>query len=220
MGFAPAWAPGANLEPDEARRQASKAVRILMAADDKERVPPEQWYSFGESLASLAPLLGPEDASAAAGLIVRDLREQKSNALPDWDGQVKTLAAMVPDRRDEAAGDAKLTVELMGETNTSYELKPLPDTLAALLVQTEPAEAGRRVRSLVEVIGNSSSAATSFAGLAPTVQAWQPLSGRLTEQQLVDLLKTPTCRQEGRRSSSPARKPVRSALRRYVEFVD
>ena len=198
--LAPALAPLAPfLGPDEAKRQASKAARMLTAADDKARVPFEQWYSFGESLASLAPLLGPEDASRAAGLIVRDLREQKSNALTNyWDGQVKALAAMAPQLgRNEAEEEAKLVVELMGETNIPYELKPLPGALAVLVVQTGSAEAGRRAGSLAGVVGDASSPATLFSGLAPTAEAWQPLSGRLTEQQLVDLLKTPTCRQEG-----------------------
>ena len=188
------------LKPDEARRQASKAARTLMAADDQARVPPDQWDSFGKSLASVAPLLGPEDASRAAALVVRDLQEQKKNSpLTIWDGQVVALAALAPRiGRNGAAEDAGLIVELMGETNHPYALQPLPYALAALLVQTAPGESDRRVRSLVAAIGNASGAFTLFADLATTDEAWQPLSGRLTEQPLVDLLKAPTCRRKAR----------------------
>ncbi len=188
------------LEPDEARRQASKAARILMAADDQARVPPDQWDLFGKSLAAVAPLLGPEDASRTAALVVRDLQEQKNNSpLTIWDGQVAALAALAPRiGRSDAAEDAGLIVELMGKTNHPYALQPLPFALAAPLVQSAPRESDRRVRSLAAAIGNASGAFTLFTDLAPTDEAWQPLSGRLNEQQLVDLLKAPTCRREAR----------------------
>ncbi len=188
------------LEPDEARRQASKAARILMAADDQARVPPDQWDLFGKSLAAVAPLLGPEDASRTAALVVRDLQEQKNNSpLTIWDGQVAALAALAPRiGRSDAAEDAGLIVELMGKTNHPYALQPLPFALAALLVQSAPRESDRRVRSLAAAIGNASGAFTLFTDLAPTDEAWQPLSGRLNEQQLVDLLKALTCRREAR----------------------
>jgi hypothetical protein len=44
----------------------------------------------------------------------------------------------------------------------------------------------------------SASSPTTLAGLAPLAQSLQPLPGRFTDQQLVDLLKMPTCRSAAR----------------------
>jgi hypothetical protein len=94
---------------------------------------------------------------------------------------------------EESSTAARLLFETMGEVNNPAAWQTLAETLSLLLGRLEPAEAADRALLVARAIGGGASPPTRLCGLAILLQALQPPPCRLDTQQLVDLLKMPTC---------------------------
>ncbi|HVS36683.1 MAG TPA: hypothetical protein VMS17_14075 [Gemmataceae bacterium] len=85
----------------------------------------------------------------------------------------------------------------MAGTSDALHRPVLAEAVAALIAPVAPAEVPLRVRQLACNFGNASAPTGLFVATSFISQSTPP-AGRLTEQQLVDLLKMPTCVQSAR----------------------
>jgi hypothetical protein len=145
------------------------------------------------------------------GRKVRPGDEVKANdVLTSLAGALSALAA-----RLEAARAANAVVEAMGQTNDANALRFLSGALSALAVRLEPAEAIGRAILAARSIGEELSLPTRLSGLATLLQASRLPPCRFLPQELVELLKMPTC-------VGPAREVVLRLLGRTYDrhFAD
>jgi len=80
-----------------------------------------------------------------------------------------------------------------------YSPDPVSACLSAVLNGCEPPDISRRVSALTGAIGGCGGTGWPVASLALLGPAGEPLPCRLSTQQLVDLLKMPTCLGRARR---------------------
>jgi hypothetical protein len=99
---------------------------------------------------------------------------------------------------DQAAAAARLALEVIGMTANDDVQSALVVDLDALLAKLDPAALPGRAGAIAGALAGASGAPTPLAGVAALVAVARPLPGRLSEQQLVDLLKMPSCRREAR----------------------
>jgi hypothetical protein len=153
--------------------------------------------SLAKAVAALAPRLDAAEASSASRQVL-DLMG-KTNDSWTLRSLVKAVAALAP-RLDAAGASAasRQALDLMGKTNNSDALRSLAEAVAVLEVQATTEEASKRTKLATSAIGHASHPMGSLAGLTALAKAAQPLPGRFTEQQLVDLLKMPTCQRPAR----------------------
>jgi hypothetical protein len=103
----------------------------------------------------------------------------------------------------------------MGKTTDSDQLIWLAAALPALAGRLGPGEAANRAVVAARAVGEGLSPLTRLSGLATLLQASQPLPCRFSTQELVDLLKMPTC-------VGPARDVILQQLgeRYHRDFAD
>ncbi len=115
-----------------------------------------------------------------------------ANALNQLAQALAALAPLLEPR--EAAAIAATLILAFSKTNGIVE-PGQTQSLTALLEGCEPAERSRRAVAVAAVVGTGRPI-SAVALLGPAVQ---PLPCRLSTQQLVDLLKLPTCQDPARR---------------------
>jgi hypothetical protein len=108
---------------------------------------------------------------------------------------------------DDAALVAGLLAEAMARTSDSDTRRAQARGLQALAVRFNPQEIRPRTYALASAVGNAGSPHGPFAALPALAEASRPPPARFTEQQLVDLLKAPTC-------PAPARQAIAEQLGR------
>ncbi len=202
------------LEPTEARRLASAAAKQVVEATGNI-TDPEALHNLAVAVAALAPQLEAGESAQRTSAVAREVENALAKATsgrPVVDALGNTippyvlfphlagaLAALAPRLETaEASAAARQTVDAMARVNDSYNLYELANALTALIVRSGPGEASERLCSEAEAVGYAGALPTRLAGLALLTEASRPLPGRFTEQQLVDLLKTPTFRREAR----------------------
>ncbi len=185
-----------RMEPGEASAYAGQAVWTMGRTTD-----PVALGELARAVAALAPWMVPGEASATARPAVEAMRKTTD---PESMGYLAgAVAALVPRMEPGEAGRqapaaARRAAEAMGNTTNPAVLRLLAEPLAALIVKVEPEDTSRGISSLACAVGDSGTPPTLLAALAPLAEASRPLPGRFTDQQLVDLLKMPTCQQPAR----------------------
>ncbi|HVS40361.1 MAG TPA: hypothetical protein VMS17_32690, partial [Gemmataceae bacterium] len=184
-----------RLPPGEAARQASAAARLALDAAAKTN-DFNSLYDLALALAALAPRLQPAEASAAGQVALDAMARTNDNtyALRELAQAVAAQATRLEpgEAARQASVAARLAVNAMPSDNSGP--KPLMEALTALVDREGPEETSQRVNSLALAVGNAAAVSpASVVSLGPLEESSRPLPGRLTEQQLVDLLKMPTC---------------------------
>jgi hypothetical protein len=191
-------AVSARLDAEDAAKYAAAAARALTDQIAKTADP------YGYSLAALAQGLGAvsarlsaEDAAKYAGVAARALIDQMTKthdpyALGNLAHGLEALSARL-DAKDAVAAACVLT-DATAKTVDANALHYITESLwAALEERPGPNEVQSRAVLAARAIGESLSSPNRLPGLTTLVQASQPLPSRLSTQQMVDLLKMPTC---------------------------
>lgn len=182
-----------------AAEAAQHTVQTMMKAEPKGRfndgptdLEYDEYFDTMDTLVSavraLAPWMRPADAARVALQALANAGGGSGHYL----AQVVVILAprMQPADTSEVARSA---VQEMAMTGLSNERDALVDAVAALIANVGPGETSQRVDSVASAVGDAAALQPLFAGLVPLAHAYSPLPGRLTEQQLVDLLKAPIC---------------------------
>jgi hypothetical protein len=193
------------LEPSEALTE----IRLVLK-EAGDMTNPMRLSSRAVCVADLAGRLEPEEAArqtaVASRLVLKAMAETSHKTYRrDLARGLTALAQQLGP--EEAAAVTRETLELMARTTDPWQPDSLPSelegsslpmVLAALLVDEKPGNRTSRVQLLVATIGSAGIPPSPAAGLSTLAEPARPLPGRFTEQQLVDLLKMPTCRSEAR----------------------
>jgi hypothetical protein len=186
-------AVAARLDPREAARSCSQAAATLtqaMSTTDSDALG-----SLAQGLAAVAAHLGPKEGAATLTLAM--IRTTDPDAL-SWlaDG----LAAMVvrPEQKKAKVAAATLT-QAMAETTDISAQDRLAIGLSAVLIRVDRPDITRRgvaIGGFIASLASPGQPLLSFPLLRP---ALKPLPCRFSTQELVDLLKQPTCIGRARR---------------------
>jgi hypothetical protein len=215
-----------RLEPGEVAR----AARLVVEAMGKTRNP-SALYSLAGALSKLSGRLEPAEASRQTARAARLVAEAMGKT--DDPSALYPLALALPALAGrlepaEAMKAARLLVEAIGKTNYPQaqifsQAQPFQaGALSALAGRLGPAEAINRAIVAARAIGEELSPPTRLSGLATLLlQASQLPPCRFSPQELIELLKMPTC-------VGPAREVVLRLLGRTYdrhfadlwEFVD
>jgi hypothetical protein len=147
-------------------------------------------------LSSLAGGLEPKEAAAHTARAARTVVEAMAKttdplALSSLAQALSSLAGRLEPK--EAATLAPTVVEAMTKTTNPLALSSLARALSSLAGRLEPKDAADRAVFIARAIGEEVSPPTYLSGLASLLQAAQPPPCRFPTQELVDLLKMPTC---------------------------
>jgi tRNA A-37 threonylcarbamoyl transferase component Bud32 len=148
-------------------------------------------YSLAEGLSTVVVRLGPEEAAATARILSEVLaKETDPFARSFLASGLRAVAARLGP--EEAAATARILTEALAKARDPNAHWSLAQDLVAVSVRIGPEEAVRR--SLLAARAAAGTAPLHpLAGLAAWALAAQPLPSRLSTQELVDLLKMPTC---------------------------
>jgi serine/threonine protein kinase len=202
-------AVASRLGPEEAARHAAAGARFLIEALTKE-TDSGAWSYLAEGLTALAGWLGPEEAKAAARLLAQTLAKE---TFPSYRTSLARGLCAVAARLGPEEAARLLTVALAQETERDAQ-QSFAQALVTMPVRLGPEQAVRR--SLLTATAVAGAASRSpLTGMATGALAAQPLPSRLSTQQLVDLLKMPTC-------IGPARDVILGQLgqRYHRDFAD
>jgi tRNA A-37 threonylcarbamoyl transferase component Bud32 len=195
--------------PDTARQLRNRSASAVHAAVGLDRVrrqrvgdillarltDPEVAWSIRAECALTGLALGiPTPAFAAeAARVVAEVMGKTTDpyALRSLAKGLSALAVRLEPA--EAMKAARLVVEAMGKTNNDQPLVYLAKALSALAARMEPGEAIDRAIRTARTIGEELSPPTRLSGLATLLQASQLPPCRFSPQELIDLLKMPTC---------------------------
>jgi serine/threonine protein kinase len=202
----------AALAPRLGAGEASVATRWLL--EDMGRTTDLAALSaLARAVAALAARLGAEEVARHASSAARRLLEKMGQAttLPTLNAMNDTARAVTVDclaralgalapwlGAEETSAASRCLLEAMGKARGHSEVDSLTGALAALCVNQVPHENSQRAGLLAAAVGRARTPPVPWNGLAPLAVAARPLPGRLTEQQLVDFLKMPTCQRPAR----------------------
>src|SRR5262249_54971382 len=109
------------------------------------------------------------------------------------------LAVSAQLRAEDASAAARALADALANAPNTADSRSLMHALRAISEERlSTSEAASRAVLAARAVGESAFPSARFSGLNTLMQASQPLPNRLTTQQLVDLLKMPTCIGEAR----------------------
>jgi serine/threonine-protein kinase len=185
-----------RLSPAEAAAAARPALDAMAKTTD-----PNALSERAKAVAALALRLDPGEGEQLAASAVRLILEATGKTTDAYalSELMQAVVALAPRLGSvEAISAARLTLEPMVRTEPLVGNFRLHEVTGSLIVEVGPEETLHRVRFLAVALGNTTPAPPSLGGLAVAMEPSWPLSGRFTEQQLVDLLKMPTCQRSVR----------------------
>jgi hypothetical protein len=152
--------------------------------------------SLAEGLSAVAARLEPKEAAKVAATLTQAMaRTTKPYALWSLAHGLSAVAARLEPReaaRVCAQATASLT-QAMAKTTDTNALNALAKGLSALLLEMGSAEQSRRALAVGSVVASLAGTGHPLLPVARITPALAPLPCRLATQQLVDLLKHPTC---------------------------
>jgi hypothetical protein len=192
-------AVAARLEPKEANRLCVPAAAALARILAKSADPPDLYW-LARGLGAVAVRLEPPQASrfcarAAAALAQAIGQNTRPPALRGLARHLPAVAARLEPRQADGfcAFAAAALAQAMAKTSDAPDPLPLAEDLAAVLTIIDSPEKSRRVAAaagFVAFLAGTSQPLWSLPVLGP---ALKPLPCRFSTQELVDLLKQPTC---------------------------
>jgi hypothetical protein len=191
--FAAGWAQLADhLPPAEAGPQAAEAARLL--TDALARAPDSTAVeALCGGLKTVTDRLGPDEAAAAARVLVGAI--EQSTDCPAMRPLALGLLAV-----SQRAGEAD-SPDVRRALTAALAKASEPDAIVAGWLQAgqaewlrrEPGEVDRRSALLARSAGLGLTPRCPFTTLPTLLEATRPAPGPFSTQQLVDLLKLPTC---------------------------
>jgi hypothetical protein len=182
-----------RLRPAEAAPLYAEAARVLTHALTQEKDPSQRWR-LAEGLAVMAWGMGPDDAArvcAEAARMYRRALDDEDLAGEKW---FFGLSVLVQQLDSEAATDAAralvrrlLSWPDMRSRSLSTVPSQFPDRIENCLTRVTRTEVQKRVRAA------GATGPYPLASLCCLPVAAEPLPCRLATQDLVELLKFPTC---------------------------
>jgi hypothetical protein len=184
-----------RLEPEERARDASAAARAVVQAMGKATEPSAR-AALAVALAVLGHRLGPGEASAVARAVVEEMG--KTTHFSELCELASALAALAGglepgEAARHTSAAARMVLEATSMATLPVAVSSLAEALAALAVRMESGEAWERAVVAARAVGEGLSPPTRLSGLATLLRASQPPASRFSTQELVDLLKMPTC---------------------------
>jgi hypothetical protein len=165
---------------------AAEAARPLLAALERETNPSTRSKMAG-AVSTLAMRMDAATANDSARLLLGPLgRETDETARSDLTKALASLAGRI----DTTIPARQLILTDLG---TSSSQEQTAQALTTLVNGLGPSETVTRSSLAAGAVAALADGPASFAGLLSLAEAARPLPVRLTEQQLVDLLKMPTC---------------------------
>jgi hypothetical protein len=169
---------------DRQRRERVEAILLRHLRDDSTSL------AFREEVAQAAAQANPssELAAAAARILTEALAKETNPVARSYlaEGLSAVAARLGP---EEAA---RLLTEALAKETDSRDKRSLTQGLVTVSVRLGPEEAVQRSLLAARAVV-STAPLPPLAGMAPWTLAGQPLPSRFTAQELVDLLKMPTC---------------------------
>src|SRR5262249_46147585 len=166
---------------------AAAAARLLSEALAQETNPYARQL-LAEGLGAVAARLGPEEAAAAARILREVLAKTTNpNARRSFAEGLSAAAARLGP--EEAA---RLLSEALARETDPKAQRSFAYGLVAVSAGFGPEEALQRSLLAARAVAGTA-ALPPLAGMAPWALAAQPLPSHLSTQELVDLLKMPTC---------------------------
>jgi hypothetical protein len=176
-----------RLGPGEAARYAAAAARLLSEALAYETDPFSR-LSLAQGLTAVVARLGPGEAAAVARLLSEALAKE-TNPRARY-SLAQGLSAVAARLGPEEA--ARLLSEALAKETNPDARQSLARGLVTMSVRLGPEEAVRRSLLAARAVAESP-LPHPLAGLPALALAAQPLPSRLSIQELVELLKMPTC---------------------------
>src|SRR5581483_10968698 len=190
-----------SLDWAEAARVCGPAARLL--ADDLESEHPDEWELFRLS-EGLTAVVGYIDRDDAARICRRSLLSVRRALLdqqhaPSKEADYVALSILLGllnvDEAQQFARD--LARQINSQTDSPNIERTFADALDRVLLMTGPSQLRRRAIDVASAAGGQGFA--PFAAVPSDMVAAEPLRCRLSTQDLVDLLKMPTCYGEVRK---------------------
>jgi hypothetical protein len=186
-------AVAAPLEPAEAARLCAGAARQLADTLAKER----DSYLRSELTNALRAMAARMESAEAARLLVDALAMEKDNiARAELVQALEVVVASLEPA--EAVVVARLLADALAHATDPDTAYRLARALAAAAVSIDSKEAALRSFLAARSVASWMSPSPQLGHAATLLQAAQPLPCRFSTQQLVDLLKMPTCVSEAR----------------------
>jgi hypothetical protein len=200
-----------RLDPDEGARLLGRFVRLLAGEIEKAAKSENADRGVGalepgQALLAVATLLGPAEASKVCAPVIENLRRCAAKLEP-WTlkFELESVAARLIQtlEPEHAYRLSKKMAEEFCASGDANDLDFYTDfgsrtkNLDAFLTNAGQPEVSRRAVALATAIGLAGG--RPFATLAALPESSEPLPCRLSTQDLVDLLKMPTCFGEARK---------------------
>jgi hypothetical protein len=198
----------AGLEPRDAAAFTAQAATALLQAmrDTKDN---SRLHMLALGLSAVAARLEPQDAAPVATALLQAMKDTKGPFTLNWfilTGLAQGLSAVAArlEPQDAAAVSAQAAttlIQAMKETpqDLSSQSSPLGQSLARSLAAVAPADIPSRSATAASAVALRSGTGYPLTALTLIIPAAEPAPCRLSTQQLVELLKMPSCFGEARR---------------------
>jgi tRNA A-37 threonylcarbamoyl transferase component Bud32 len=187
-----------RLEPAEATRLFAEAARRLADALGNEQNSYEQEMS-ARDLGSVAMRMEPaEGGRLLAEALSRHALAKASNPRAGAELARALVAVSARLGPTEAMAVVRQVADELAKNTNSFARSQLAGCLAAAVVRVDPGEASTRSPLTARAVAGWLTPSPQLGNLTVLLQAAEPLPCRFTTQQLVDLLKMPTCVGEAR----------------------
>jgi hypothetical protein len=184
------WALAAQINPKDAMPFITQAVHIL--AQDLKAFPGDR-YVLAEALSAAVTRLDPEDAMTTLVNALQDADDEHA-VMAELAKGLSAVAARM-DQKEAAQAVVSVPQALRNPRATTQAAAALSAMLPALV----SAEVPPRTASAATAATFPNGFCNPLCALAVLIPAEEPLPCRLSTQQLVELLKMPTCTGEARR---------------------
>jgi tRNA A-37 threonylcarbamoyl transferase component Bud32 len=183
-----------RLEPAEAGRASGAAARLLAQALEKETDSGER-RGLAEGLASVAGRLEPAEAARVIQALDKEKNSGASRSLAQCLAAVR--GCLEPDEAARVGVDQPVVRTVARQIVAEGDVLDDTEVLELLLSDATRSHVRRRAAALSATVGTGTGG--PLAGLPLLPAAREPLPCRLATQDLVDLLKLPTCVRDVRR---------------------
>ena len=191
-------AVGARLEVKEAVQVATILVQAMKGTRDEYLL-----HSLADGLEAVAASMDPEDAAQAATTLVQAIKDNKDpDNLAELAWGLSAVAARMEanEAATSCAQAATSLVQVMKDnTNPFVSLDSCTQGLSALLSAGPPVGIRSRSATAASAVAFPAGSGQPLTALALFIPAAELPSCRLSTQQLVELLKMPTCIGKARR---------------------
>jgi hypothetical protein len=175
----------------EAKDAVATLVRAMKSTATKNAWGFSEEWELGQQLPAAAARLEARDAAPVAVILTRAMKDTTDLTAWYWLARGLSAVAARMEPRDAAAVTAQAAALLMEKPSRAPSLSS--QHLSALLSAVPPAAVPARSATAAAAVAFLAGAGQPLTALAPLLRAAELPPGRLSPQQLIDLLKLPAC---------------------------